>query len=788
MANRMMTDNLEYRRKVGTSSCPSLLLIILLLSIVLTLPIRAATETDVVSWDDALRQGAFVKEGLERFQNPQYQYECLGLGGTTMRVGPYGFTKPGAHWVHPNGYLEHQPYLAYQYWWDEEAHRHLPFDITGGYGKTLEPGQVTSFRQNLDIASGLLTIDLDLRADLLGEGLYQIGKNEFHTRREIFITPDGVLVMRITDSPESTLPIRMRVDTNAAVRIYLNLGIYKKEHEKWTGTAVQENNGIVVMANRPKSCVATLAVAVDASEQFVDAAAFLLGSSKPGQTLTFYIAPGSSYESSDPAVAAWQKAERAREQGYDALGKATAEWWSAFYGRSAVCLPDRTLATWYARSIYYHGVYFGNTDIPPGCNATSIESFAGAICPEYDLVFSQLALVYTNHFDESRHVADWVKRALPRADRYAKEGLTLHKVSVKYNGGAKFGTLMGYDGTILVPPTEGEGVNAYGNFAGLNAAVMALAYADWSGDAQYDELAKRVLKETTQVAVEDLQWRPDLDAYVDKNMPNTVQQSAAIFGVKESLRRSVAKPRWENLADKILMPTAEFEGKKVMTVGPGAVPIKDYGDATWLIPVWWYGIMPGDDPIARASYDLFRRSLTGKYIFNNGWMGVYAAKLRDGDEAYRWARQFLQPGVTLFDDTCFGEMVEGPEDFKKTPEIGAHGSLICNVTQMLLDPDTDDVITVFPAIPPEWERKGVAFKKLAVKGGILVSAEFLPSTVQVSLENTSTNPATSPLRVRLPHGTTRLHNTPDATQVKDGWAIVAVELQPHKSVTFTFAP
>ena len=74
----------------------------------------------------------------------------------------------------------------------------------------------------------------------------------------------------------------------------------------------------------------------------------------------------------------------------------------------------------------------------PGCNGTSVEIFAGAVCPEYDMVLNQMALLYGNHFDEARRVVDWLGRALPRAERYAREGLTLHKVSMKYSGGAKF--------------------------------------------------------------------------------------------------------------------------------------------------------------------------------------------------------------------------------------------------------------------------------------------------------------------------------------------------------------
>ncbi|NDB96809.1 MAG: hypothetical protein EBZ78_11735, partial [Verrucomicrobia bacterium] len=110
-----------------------------------------------------------------------------------------------------------------------------------------------------------------------------------------------------------------------------------------------------------------------------------------------------------------------------------------------------------------------------------------------------MALLYGNHFKEARRVVGWLERVLPRAEKYAKEGLTLHQTSVKYSKGAKFGPLMGYDGTILVPPTVGEGIWAHEDFSGNNAALMALNYFDWSGDESCEGLAKKILRETTEI-------------------------------------------------------------------------------------------------------------------------------------------------------------------------------------------------------------------------------------------------------------------------------------------------
>ena len=753
---------------------------VIAIAFVLTQDVANAFEPAKVIWGKTLKDAAFVKEGMDRFQHPQYQYECLGLGGTMMRVGPDGFTRTGAVLTQTNGYLKHLPYLTYQHWWDEEGHRHLPFDLKGGYGEKMEPMEVSTFRHHLDITTGFLEIDLGLQKD--GKG-----SKSFQSHREMFITPEGILVIRVTDQADSSMPFRIGVGINQNVRIYLNGGVYAKAHDPWKGEGDSRKDGLVVVAKRPKSCTAVLGIAVEGGEISVDAKSLELGSKSHGGVVTFYIAPGSSYEGNDAVEVSWKKAEAAKSRGFQALRQETAHWWRDYYEKSAVSLPDPDLQKWFARSTFYMGVFFGNTDVPPGCNGTSIESFAGAICPEYDLVLNQMALLYGNHFKEARRVVGWLERVLPRAEKYAREGLTLHQTFVKYSKGAKFGPLMGYDGTILLPPTTGEGIWAHEDFSGNNAALMALNYIDWSEDESCEVLAKKILRETTEVSVEDLQWRDDFKSYLNKSMPATVQQAGTLFGIRESVRRGVAQPDWAKKADKILIPTAEYKGKKLLAVGPGAKLDEKSGDSTWLSPAWYYRVLANDDPIVRDSYDLFRTSKTGNYTFNNGWMGVIAARLRDGKEAVRWAKNFLQPGVTLFDDTCFGELVSDFEDFKKTPEVAAHAAFICNLTQMLLGPDDDKEITVFPAIPMSWEKEGVSFQGLASKGNVLVSGEFLAEQVQVKIENRSSQSCVRNLQVRLPKGTTQLRESEDGLKIENGWAILSNAKIPANGIrTYCF--
>ena len=162
----------------------------------------------------------------------------------------------------------------------------------------------------------------------------------------MFVTPEGVLAIRVTDSPDAALPFQLRVDVNQNVRVYLNHGFYAKAHAPWVGTADPQPGGFVVTANRPKSCQAAWPSSVKALIFRPTANTYCWAVPSREKPSRFYIAPGSSYENSDPAAAAWRKARAAQTSGFKAARKQTAQWWKEFYAHSGVNLPDPDLATW----------------------------------------------------------------------------------------------------------------------------------------------------------------------------------------------------------------------------------------------------------------------------------------------------------------------------------------------------------------------------------------------------------------------------------------------------------
>jgi len=743
---------------------------LLIVALAAALLVASAASAAPVPWADALRDAALEKQGLARLHNPRYQYLCLGLGGTTLRVGPHGFTRPGAPGVSPESALEHLPYLAFQHWWDEDGHRHYPFHLTGGYGDGVDPGEIVSFRQRLDVRNGVLTVDLGFR---LTSGA------RVRSRRTLFVTPEGVIVVRVSGSAPAGGDFRLRVEPNRNVRLYHNAGIYARPHEPWSSTASAFPGGIVATATRPRTCVAALAVAGDAGVRPAAERSEVRAVGKA--TVTLYIAPASSYECPNATSLATARAQRARREGYDALLARTAAWWRAFYARSEVDLPDALVARWYARSVYLHGVYFGTTDVPPGCNGTG-PLFSGAVCPEFDLPFSQFALLATNRFAEARRVARWIVSILPRAERYAREGLTLHRERVQYASGAVIGPLVGRDGAIVVPPTEAEGIHAYERYPGANAAAMALGYVDASGDASLRPGALRVLREAARVSVADLEWRDDLGGWLDRHMGNSVQQAAARFLLEQSISRGVADAGWDRIARRVVTPISSYKGQPVIVIGHGFVPKQGDGDAPWLQGLWWYGCLRPDDPLARNTYRMLAQSKTGTYVFNNGWMAVYAAILGDAEGAQRWLGGLLRPEVTIHDDTCFGEIVHDADDFRKTPEVGAHGALVCAVARMLVGSGRGPTIAVFPALPRAWAHAGVRFRRLALPGGLLVSASWSSGRLAVRVESRARVTVRRVLRVRVPSGW-RVRSSSRSVRLLGGWAVTSpLTLRPGRFV------
>ena len=740
-------------------------------------------------WNNVLVGSGINKSGMERFENPEFQYYTIGLGGTTLRVDPWGFAYDRAPSTSQTS-LNHRPSFSYEYWWDNAGHRFNLFNVRGGYlvdeGRysiKLKPGTVTSFEQNLDITTGVVTTRLGLNVD----------GTEFTSERETFVTPDGVLVIRVKDTG-APLPLQLNVSVNEVVDFQ---GTYYAGEEE--SFVKDEDNttafdaGGVITAKRTATATGSVAVAVEAAAgAYVSEDCEYYGSQEADGTVTFYISPKSSF-CPETADAPWTYAEEAvmaaKAKGFDALKEETAAWWDKYLNVSKVSVPDDDVMKLYAQSLFYHGIYFGNGTIPPGCFGTDVYGFFGGVCPEYDLSFSSFAMAYTGHIDETKNIADWVYSVLPKCKSQAVNGVQHHDVFRQYDDGAIYTTIMGYDGTITIQGEPQEGQNLLQNYPGLNAARMALNYLDYSDDQSFKDAAYDVLKSTTYVALEDLVDNGK-GGYRDGKIPNCMQEGAVLMGFQQCLKRGIAEPEWiEKYKDKIEYPSGLLNGEPILSSGCGHNPAKGEGGSTWNYPLWWATVVDKEDPMA-VNYVKNCENTFEEYCFNNGWNGVANAKIFRGNNALMWLRNFQRPEV-LLDETSFSENATDA-GINYTPEVGANGAYICNLTQMLIDPDEDDCVDIFPAIPDEWEYETIGFENLMTTGALSLNATRSMDGVSVSIENRAGDVRSRKLRIKVPRSL--LVSALDDVEytVEDGFIITDVNLQPGESreleFVFSFDP
>ena len=734
------------------------------------------TWSQTLTWDQSITLGDVVKAGMGRLDSTEYQYDIIGLGGTTLRVGPYGFTSEAAPKVFSPAGCLYYPYLGYEYWWNEKSHRQAPFSVFGGYVTTSHGidvrtnGQITAFNHRLAIRTGVLSIDLGLN----------VGGTAFASRREEFVTPAGVWTIRVSDSG-ATKPFVLRVGSTVDA---VDGNIY-------TFSSETKPSGIVITAATPGASTAVLALGWTGDVIVDTVGGFSLTGRTANETLTFFLAPASSYalNGEDPVQAAWGHVEAALTAGYENELQATASWWNEYWGRHQIDLPvsEGILAQWYTRSLYYHGVFFGNTDVPPGLWGTSVAPGGGAVCPEFDLVFSQLALLYSNHITESANIIGWLKATQPQAEKNALN-TTLYSASVSHDWGALYGCWVGYDGKYILPGTAAEGNLLYEDFPSANCALMAVKHGDFTLDPGYAAFADTIVRKTTKVQADDQWWNGR--NYVNVHSPSSMNQAGCIFGLSQSVARGQADSAWSAMLPKVLLPTGIWTNPagrryQVLVGGAGATASPAAGDAPQLAPLWWYGTMQKDNLLVPPTYQLVNLSNTASYVFNRGTMSVIASKLHDASEAYRWAMSLTGADVT-YDDATISEMVHDAYDFQRTPEIAAHGALICAVTQMLVDPDNNNPIEIFPAIPKSWWSSGVSFSNILVKGGIAVSGKIDASAITAQLANSTAQPAAVTLRVWLPPGTTALAQAPAGTVVANGYATLNDTLGGKSSREYSF--
>ena len=673
---------------------------------------HAAVAT--AAWSD-LSLGNVVKDDINA---PAYQYPLIGNGGLALLADPCGLTQ-----LRP-AKAPYAPNVFYSYWWkSSRTKRATPFCLKGGYGRGAAPdqGSLRSFRQTLDVANGVLTSKVELALS---------GSAVASTRTQ-FVTTDGVLVMDIADSAP---------------------GIFRLQVTGEQARYSAKDGGLLVstasLGDKHGACLAIVAEAggtVDAKDGSV---ALPVG---PGRPARFFIAAGSEIERANYLTDAMAKAVAAARGGFAAARRQNAADFAAFWARSSVSLPDRELLTHYIRGLYILKALWQGNPLFTGCFGPRPEGYDGCIATECDDMYVWSALVNANQAAIARVLPDWYERTLAYAKQYAKTFLP-------HTRGAKWPWLAGYDGTATTgfdaPKSDRMA------YVSAEAAAIDLYQASYTNDDARLASAKELLENAVRFQLDACEkqgdkWVNNFSAlqYGGVKKGTAIEQVTLLWALRACRDLHVGPADWAKEADKVYLPIRmdPAQGRPILGKYQGdqaPFPSGDHYGMSWFQICT--RVFEPDDPLLTATYHSVFASSVGignlKYTFFKGCTAANAAQIGLGEEAVTLLRWNLSP-ASLYDGLYFGEYDGSPE---KTIEVGAHAMQVHGIQNMLLDGRDGEQIRVFPALPREWETRGVGFNRLLADGGIEVSGQFDENGSRVTLLNTGKREQVRTVLLRIP--------------------------------------
>ncbi len=429
------------------------------------------------------------------------------------------------------------------------------------------------------------------------------------------------------------------------------------------------------------------------------------------------------------------------ERGYDSLLEEHADWWRAFWDRSAVSLPDGFFEkNWYitnyllascSREGYYpmplQGVWTADEDaLPP---------WKGDYHNDLNTQMSYYHYMKANHLEQGKSFVDflWSLRRAARAFAqafYGTPGLCLPSV-------------MSIDGKPL------GGWPMY-SLSPINQIWLCKAFDDYyrySGDEGFlREQAYPYFRETAECIGALLEEGEDgllrfaissspelhddeLEAFVAPNSNYDLAFLHYLYGTLERYTEKLGAEepeRWRNIRKKL--PDLAVDERGVLMISPDEVLKESHRHHSHAQAIHPLRLIKYEDTENRHIIDATIKDIealgTSMWVgFSFCWMAELYTIARKGDEAAGqlrifW-RNFCSPnGFHLNGD----QKAEGYSNFTYHPFTLEANMCAADALQEMLLYGEEGVIEAFPAIPKDWEKERVSFERFRTEGGVLVSA------------------------------------------------------------------
>lgn len=470
--------------------------------------------------------------------------------------------------------------------------------------------------------------------------------------------------------------------------------------------------------------------------------------SSAGETL-FAATVTTSREGDDPLATARRGIERALREGYAKRLRTHSQWWSAFWARSSVTVPEPHLAKHYYLVRYFYGAA-SRRGAPPmplqgvwSADAGTLPPWKGDYHNDLNTQMTYMGYQAAGHFDEGAAWLDLLWDLLPRFRKFAREFYEAPGAAVP-GVMSLAGQPLGGWGQYSLSPVMGAW-NAHNfylhwRYTGDAAFLRDRAYP-WS--SEIGECLIHLLKpDANGVLKLPLSSSPEIfdntrRAFVAPNSNYDLMSLRMLFLSLQEMATALGKAdeakRWQAVCDQLGswhvradgtlkidavndLPASHRHLSNLMGIHPFNLITRDGGDS--------------DARLIDASLRDWEKLGTSAWCgYTFSWMAALRARTGDAEEAVRnldiYTRAFtLRNGFHANGD----QTRSGFSNFTYRP-FTLEGNFLAMhaIHEMLLqswspspgEPDTE-VIRLFPGTP--WRWHDASFENLRGEGGHVVSA------------------------------------------------------------------
>ncbi|MBO4364522.1 MAG: hypothetical protein J5912_09100 [Clostridia bacterium] len=682
------------------------------------------------SWGDLLEAAALERSGKDRFRSGKFEYYQCGIGKTNLYVGTDGFTSRESYAERPGDIPDYSfdPMLVYDYWWDGTT-RLAPFVLKGGYesgGKIYSGATGDGWSQKLDVATGTVTTSLECSVN---------GKT-VRSVREVFVTEDGTVCYAIKS--DTGLPFVFGIEPREeGYRVYryeydlVDEGQYRVSYEVTDGVLLATAPLATDVSN--KAYLAVKAVSGNGRVSCDGAAGTVTVEAPKDSTFYIFVSPASDL--SPDGCNARELVEKASAS-YEKCREDAGKWWSDFWSRGRISVPDKGLAVWFIRSQYYQAAALATARVPAGCFSTNIDGFFGDICFEYDMMFSMTSLQRTGHTDICDNVENWIRTYYGHSLELAQTGGLFGDV----DGASVLCGLMGYDLT----PCESWSLreNWHATHGGMN--IVSFLFRNAAFRDEEPVFARTVLgsqlKMMETAFVYDAAsggyvhtgiWSPSEEDFFKMSRGDTLQSESAYWALLTAARNGIDARSPEDIFRR------GFNGPDQASPA--------------LLSYYWQPSRPLDGSFTRLLDSILGGS-SFSYHFNRAWAAALCARANYGEISEKLVRSMLDTDSVLYDDTYMCESTYNRSDYKRAPELGAHGAFSDALSLMLFDAEDENDLKFFAAIPETYVENGCSFESFSAYGGLTVSGSISAGKTVAVISNGSSSDKTRAVYLRVPAG------------------------------------